>query len=128
VSALLLCPATSTADYTISRRVNKARAKLEEYERGSSTCAISPDTLLSLVLPSLLVAAADTRVLYENSRLIALEAICTGPPPSLPPAEVSLAIQTKTLSRMSPTLREQCLGIIYQALIRTGPSRSWLAH
>lgn len=37
-----------------------------------------------------------------------------------------LAIQTKSLSSMSTALQEQCLGIIYQALIQTGHSVSLL--
>lgn len=105
--------------HLIYSRVNKARAKLEEYERGSATCSISPNTLISLVFPFLLVSAMDTRILFENSRLNAIEAICTGQY-NFPPCLMIIVIQSRTLHTMSSTLRDQCLGIIYQGLVQSG--------
>ncbi len=100
-------------------RIHKSRAKLEEYERGSSTCSISPDTLLSLLFPFLIAAAVDIRILFENSRLLAVETICVGWFDHLAFLTFRVALHSRTLSRLSSSLREQCLGLIYQALMHT---------
>jgi hypothetical protein len=88
-------------------RAIKVRGKLNEHERSSPLSAISPSTILGLLLPHLFTAGVDVRALFENSKILAMEAIC-------------VALQCRSLIGMHKGLRERCLMMIYQSVIYSG--------